>query len=85
LLFSDFHPFSQAGLALLFAQMYPERVSGMVIRGIFTGTSDEMDVIYTKKGLHWCIDSLYYHYCFFFYSMICLLFVGFPREYTVAD
>jgi len=39
-----------SGLALLFTQMYPERVSGMVIRGIFTGTLDEMDVIYTRKG-----------------------------------
>lgn len=39
-----------SGLALLFAIMYPERVSGMVIRGIFTGTQKEMDVIYTKKG-----------------------------------
>jgi len=39
-----------SGLALLFAQMYPERVLGMVIRGIFTGTLKEMDVIYTKRG-----------------------------------
>jgi len=37
-------------LALIFAEMHPERVSGMVLRGIFTGTKPEMDNIYTKKG-----------------------------------
>jgi len=39
-----------SGFALIFAQIYPQRVIGMVIRGIFTGTLPEMDVVYTRKG-----------------------------------
>jgi len=39
-----------SSLALLFAQMKPERVTGMVIRGIFTGTLPEMNVTYTAGG-----------------------------------
>jgi len=44
--------------------MKPERVIGMVIRGIFTGTLAEMDVIYTKKGannpnMHVAFDSIF--------------------------
>ena len=37
-------------LALWFAQVHPDRVTGMVIRGIFTGTVEELDVTYTKRG-----------------------------------
>jgi proline iminopeptidase len=33
-------------LALAYAEQYPERVAGMVLRSIFLGTSDEIDYLY---------------------------------------
>jgi len=39
-----------SSLAIWFAQMKPERVCGMVLRGVFTGTLPEMNVTYTKGG-----------------------------------
>lgn len=54
-----------SALALIFAEMHPDRVIGMVIRGIFTGTAQEMDVVYTKKGakdnknMNIAFDSIY--------------------------
>jgi proline iminopeptidase len=36
-------------LALLFAELFPERVDGMVLRGIFLGTIDEFGVTFSQK------------------------------------
>jgi proline iminopeptidase len=33
-------------LALVYAETYPENVSGMILRGVFTGTKEEMDFHY---------------------------------------
>ncbi len=33
-------------LGLAYAEVYPERVSGMVLRGVFTGTKSEIDYFY---------------------------------------
>jgi proline iminopeptidase len=38
-------------LALAYAETYPERVSGMVIRGIWTGTQAELDHYYGEQGI----------------------------------
>ena len=37
-------------LALAYAETYPERVSGMVLRGIWTGTKAEVDHYYGEDG-----------------------------------
>mmetsp|Transcript_28551 Transcript_28551/g.39528 ORF Transcript_28551/g.39528 Transcript_28551/m.39528 type:complete len:343 (-) Transcript_28551:111-1139(-) len=36
-------------LALLFAELYPERITGMVVRGIFLGTKEELDVTFSQE------------------------------------
>jgi proline iminopeptidase len=38
-------------LALTYAEAHPEHVSGMVLRGIFTGTAAELEHIYGNDGL----------------------------------
>jgi len=53
-----------SALALIFAEMYPKRVIGMVLRGIFLGTQSEMDVFYSKKGaeiykMHQTFDTIF--------------------------
>ncbi len=37
-------------LALVYSQSYPERVKGMIIRGVFTARISEMDWLFSEKG-----------------------------------
>lgn len=38
-------------LALAYAEAHPQRVSGLVLRGVFTGTHDEIDHLVSGKGV----------------------------------
>ena len=39
-----------AALSLLYAEQFPQNVSGMVVRGVFTMTKSELNWVYTNKG-----------------------------------
>ena len=45
-------------LALAYAESYPQNVSGMVIRGVFTATKDELDHYY-HGGTAWTFPEAY--------------------------
>ena len=42
-------------MCLLFAEFYPEMVLGMVVRGIFLGTKEELDVTFDQSVVWYCL------------------------------
>ena len=53
-------------MCLLFAEFYPEMVLGMVVRGIFLGTKEELDVTFDQSVV-----------CFLLLFLFILIFISF--------
>ena len=50
-----------ATLALAYAEAYPGKVGGIVLRAVFLGTKDEMDFVYNPGGLEKFFPEVFEH------------------------